>query len=115
MSRLFVTFLGAAHFGHGGWGMAGRVGPRTASREPLFVLPGLGMIAAIPFALMAIYGQGEPWIFGGLFLRRGRDVHEHRAVLHDHGKRRDAKHARRSPAARPWPRFTCWATYGHRP
>ena len=42
---------------------SGRVDPR-----PLFILPGLGMIAAIPFTLAAIYGRTDAWIFSGLFI-----------------------------------------------
>ena len=68
--RWALTFLGAAILGTaaGGWlaDRSAKVNPRA-----LFVLPGLGMIAAIPFILAAIYGRSVPWIFGGLFLAEG--------------------------------------------
>jgi MFS transporter, Spinster family, sphingosine-1-phosphate transporter len=69
-SRLFMTFLGAAILGTaaGAW-----LADRSANVNPraLFIIPGLGMIAAIPFALAAIYGRSLPWIFGGLFFAVG--------------------------------------------
>jgi MFS transporter, Spinster family, sphingosine-1-phosphate transporter len=69
-SPLAITFLGAAIVGTvaGAWlaDQGAKVGPRA-----LFVLPGLGMIAAIPFTLAAIYGRSTVWIFGGLFLAEG--------------------------------------------
>jgi MFS family permease len=69
-SRLFMTFLGAAIVGTaaGAW-----LADRSANVNPraLFIIPGLGMIAAIPFALAAIYGRSLPWIFGGLFFAVG--------------------------------------------
>ena len=43
-------------------------GPRRTNPRALFVLPGLGMLAAIPFVLAAIYGSHSALIFGGLFL-----------------------------------------------
>ena len=69
-SRLFMTFLGAAILGTaaGAW-----LADRSANVNPraLFIIPGLGMIAAIPFALAAIYARSLPWIFGGLFFAVG--------------------------------------------
>ena len=69
-SWLVVTFLSAAILGTaaGAW-----LADRSANTKPraLFMLPGLGMIAAIPFALVVIYGRSVPWIFGGLFLAVG--------------------------------------------
>ena len=67
---LVITFLGAAIVGTsaGAW-LADRFA--YANPRALFVLPGLGMIAAIPFTLAAIYGRSVPWIFGGLFLAAG--------------------------------------------
>jgi MFS transporter, Spinster family, sphingosine-1-phosphate transporter len=69
-SPLAITYLGAAVLGTaaGAWlaDPATKVSPRV-----LFVVPGLGMIAAIPFTLAAIYGRSALWIFGGLFLAEG--------------------------------------------
>ncbi len=69
-SPLLMTFLGAGFVGTaaGAW-----LADRSAKTDPraLFILPGLGMIAAIPCTLAAIYGQSRPWIFGGLFLAEG--------------------------------------------
>ncbi len=65
-----MIFLGAAILGTaaGAWlaDRSTRVNPRA-----LFVVPGLGMIAAILCALVAIYGRSTPWIFGGFFLAAG--------------------------------------------
>ena len=58
--------------GHGCRRLAGRPVRRRSTRERLFILPGLGMLAAIPFVLAAIYGRSVPWIFGGIVPRRGR-------------------------------------------
>ncbi len=68
--RWVVSFLGAAILGTaaGAW-LADRFA--TVKPRALFVLPGLGMIAAIAFTLAAIYGRSTPWIFGGLFLAEG--------------------------------------------
>jgi MFS transporter, Spinster family, sphingosine-1-phosphate transporter len=67
---LGLTWLGAAILGTvaGGWlaHWSTKANPRS-----LFVVPGLGMLAAIPFVLAAIYGRGVPWILGGLFLAQG--------------------------------------------
>ena len=67
---LLVTFLGAAILGTvvGSW-----LADRSAGGDPrpLFIMTGLGMIAAIPFILAAIYAQSMPLIFGGLFLAEG--------------------------------------------
>jgi MFS transporter, Spinster family, sphingosine-1-phosphate transporter len=67
---LGLTLLGAAILGTivGGWlaDWASRNNPRA-----LFVIPGLGMLAAIAFVLAAIYGRTSPWIFGGLFVAEG--------------------------------------------
>ncbi len=63
-----AAFLGTAA---GGW-----LADRFVSVKPraLFIVPGLGMLAAIPFTLAAIYGRSLPWIFGGLFLADVPDV-----------------------------------------
>jgi hypothetical protein len=49
----------------GGW-LADRLA--KASPRALFLVPGLAMLGAIPFALVAIYGKTEPQVFGGIFL-----------------------------------------------
>jgi predicted MFS family arabinose efflux permease len=69
-SPLGLTFLGAAIVGTavGGW-FAGWFS--TTNPRALFVLPGLGMLAAIPFVLAAIYGRSAFLVFGGLFLAEG--------------------------------------------
>ena len=36
-----------------------------------FILPGLAMLGSIGCVLVAIYGRGMPWVFGGLFLAVG--------------------------------------------
>ena len=103
-SPLGLTFLGAAILGTaaGGWlaDWSTKSNPRA-----LFVVPGLAMLAAIPFVLAAIYGRSVPWISGRIVPGRRRDVHEHRAVLYDHRQCRDAQHAggrlRRGPGVDP--------------
>jgi MFS transporter, Spinster family, sphingosine-1-phosphate transporter len=64
---LGLTHLAAAILGTiaGGWlaDWASRKNTRA-----LFVLPGLGMLVAIPSVLATIYGRNPVWVFGGLFL-----------------------------------------------
>ena len=45
----------------------------SSRRSPraLFIIPGLGLLSAIPFVLVTIYGRSFPWIVGGLFLAQG--------------------------------------------
>ena len=66
-SMLGLITLGAAVLGMsaGGWlaDRLARVNPRA-----LFLLPGLALIASIPFTLLAIYGTTEPAIYAGVFL-----------------------------------------------
>ena len=57
--------------GNGRGRLAGRLGAKDNPRA-LFVLPGLGMIAAIPFALVAIYGHSVPWILADCSSPRAR-------------------------------------------
>ena len=49
----------------GGW-LADRLA-RTNPRA-LFVVPGLAMLASIPFVLLALFAAVEPWVFAGIFL-----------------------------------------------
>ena len=64
------TLLAAAilGIGAGGW-----LADAFAIRRPrlVFILPGLAMLGAIACVLMAIYGRGVPWVFGGIFLAVG--------------------------------------------
>jgi MFS family permease len=62
VTTFFASVLGMSA---GGW-LADRLG--KASPRALFLVPGLAMLGAIPFALVAIYGKSEPWVFGGIFL-----------------------------------------------
>jgi MFS family permease len=66
-SLLGVTTLGAAVSGMtaGGW-LADRLSRR--SPRALFVVPGLALLASIPFILVAIYSRSRLGIFGGIFL-----------------------------------------------
>jgi sugar phosphate permease len=63
---LGVTTLFAAIIGMsiGGW-LADRMA-RTNPRA-LFVVPGVALIASIPFILVAIYSKSIPWIYAGIF------------------------------------------------
>jgi MFS family permease len=66
-SLLGVTTLFAAIIGMtaGGW-----LADRLARSNPraLFIIPGLALIASIPFLVLAIYGRTLPWIFGAIFV-----------------------------------------------
>jgi MFS family permease len=66
-SLLGVTTLFAAVIGMslGGWlaDHMARTNPRA-----LFVVPGVALIASIPFVLVAIYSTSIPWIYAGIFL-----------------------------------------------
>ena len=99
-SSLGMSFLGAALVGTLAGGLLAGWSSRTRPRA-MFVVPGVAMLAAIPIVLVAIYARPAPLIFGGLSLATGRDVHEHRAVLHHHLERDDAQHARRRLWRRP--------------
>ncbi|MBX6315356.1 MAG: MFS transporter [Isosphaeraceae bacterium] len=48
----------------GGW-----VSDRLAKKTPraLFLVPGLAMLASIPFVLVGLFSQSPPWIFAGIF------------------------------------------------
>lgn len=65
-SLLGVTTLFAAITGMsaGGW-----LADRLAKRDPraLFVVPGVAMLASIPFIVMTIYAERVPLIFAGVF------------------------------------------------
>jgi MFS family permease len=49
----------------GGW-----LADRLAKRSPraLFIVPGLAMLASIPFILVGLYAHTLPWIYGGIFM-----------------------------------------------
>jgi predicted MFS family arabinose efflux permease len=64
---LALTWLGAAILGTAMGGWLAHWSTKTNCRA-LFVVPGLSMLAAIPFVLVAIYGRSVPWILSGLFL-----------------------------------------------
>jgi hypothetical protein len=60
-----TTFLAAViGMSVGGW-FAGRMA-RTNPRA-LFVVPGVALIASVPFILVAIYSTSLPWIYAGIF------------------------------------------------
>ncbi len=53
-----------------GMGLGGWLADRLARTSPsaLFVVPGVALIASVPFVLVAIYSTSEPWIYAGIFL-----------------------------------------------
>lgn len=63
---LGLVTLGAATLGMviGGW-----MADRWAKTNPraLFVVPGLAMVAAVPFVLVGLLSTQKPWIFVGIF------------------------------------------------
>ncbi len=59
---LFAALLGMSV---GGW-LADRLG-RTRP-QALFIVPGLALLAAVPFILLGLFAQSELWIFVGIFL-----------------------------------------------
>ena len=67
---LGFTWFGAAILGTAVGGWLAHWAIKTNCRA-LFVVPGLSMLAAIPFAIVAIYGHSVPWILSGLFLAQG--------------------------------------------
>jgi predicted MFS family arabinose efflux permease len=69
-STLGISFLGAAVVGTLAGGLVAEWSSRVKPRA-LFVVPGLSMLAAVPFVLVAIYARPAPWIFGGLILAVG--------------------------------------------
>jgi len=66
-SLLGLTTLCASvvGMGAGGW-LADRLA-RTNPRA-LFVVPGVAMVASIPFVVVALLSRSEPYIYGGIFL-----------------------------------------------
>ena len=64
---LGLVTLGAATLGMtlGGW-----VSDKLAKKNPraLFIVPGLAMLASIPFVLVGLLSHSLPWVFGGIFL-----------------------------------------------
>jgi MFS transporter, Spinster family, sphingosine-1-phosphate transporter len=69
-STLGICFLAAAIVGT----LAGGLLAEWSSRHNvrcLFIVPGLAMLSAIAFVLVAIYARGALWIFGGLTLAVG--------------------------------------------
>jgi MFS family permease len=63
---LSLTTVAAAVLGTslGGW-MADHLAKR--SPRALFIVPGVALIAAVPFTLLAIYGQSKTVIYAGIF------------------------------------------------
>jgi sugar phosphate permease len=53
-----------------GMSLGGWLADHLAKRNPraLFVVPGVALIAAVPFTLLAIYGQSKTAIYAGIFL-----------------------------------------------
>jgi MFS family permease len=53
-----------------GMSLGGWLADRLAKRNPraLFIVPGLAMLASIPFVLVAVYARSVPGIYGGVFL-----------------------------------------------
>jgi MFS transporter, Spinster family, sphingosine-1-phosphate transporter len=62
IATLFAAIIGMSL---GGW-LADRLA-RTNPRA-LFVVPGVALIAAVPFVLVAVYSRSLPWIYAGIFL-----------------------------------------------
>ena len=62
VTTLFAAILGMSL---GGW-LADRLA-RTNPRA-LFLVPGVALIAAVPFLLVAIYSKSLGWIYAGIFL-----------------------------------------------
>lgn len=62
LTTLFAAVIGMSA---GGW-LADRLA-RTNPRA-LFIVPGVALIASVPFTLVAIYSKSEPMLFGGIFL-----------------------------------------------
>ena len=64
---LGLTTLGGAVVGMSAGGM---LADRLAKTNPraLFIVPGVALIASIPFTLVAIFSTSEPWIYAGIFL-----------------------------------------------
>jgi hypothetical protein len=69
-SLLGITILGAALAGTLGGGLLAGWSSRTNPRA-MFVVPGVAMLGAIPFVLVAIYARPAALIFGGLSLATG--------------------------------------------
>ena len=69
-STLGICFLAAAILGTLAGGLLAEWSSRRNVRA-LFIIPGMAMLGAIVFVLVAIYGNGAPWIFGGLTLAVG--------------------------------------------
>jgi MFS family permease len=53
----------------GGMSVGGWLADRLSKSNPraLFIVPGVAMLAAIPFVLLAIYAKGTPAVFAGVF------------------------------------------------
>jgi MFS family permease len=62
IATLFAAIIGMSS---GGW-LADRLA-RTNPRA-LFLVPGVALIAAVPFILVAIYSRSLAWIYAGIFL-----------------------------------------------
>ena len=92
-STLGISFLAAALLGTLAGGGLAEWSLRRNVRA-IFIVPGLAMLAAIGFVLVAVYTRSTPWVVGGLSPGCGRDISEHRALLHDHLDRDDAQYAR---------------------
>jgi hypothetical protein len=62
LTTLFACLTGV---GTGGWlaDRLSRVSPRA-----LFIVPGVAMIASVPFILVALFNKTPAWIYGGVFL-----------------------------------------------
>ncbi len=69
-SALGISFLAAAVAGTLAGGLVAEWSSRVRPRA-LFVVPGMSMLAAVPFVLVVIYARPVPWIFGGLILAVG--------------------------------------------
>lgn len=61
LTTLFAAIIGMTA---GGW-----LADRLAKKNPaaLFIVPGLALLASIPFIILAIYGQSVPVIYTGIF------------------------------------------------
>ncbi len=53
-----------------GMSIGGWLADRLARKSPgaLFVVPGVAMLASVPFTLLALYSKSLAWIYGGIFM-----------------------------------------------
>ena len=97
-----------------GMTLGGRVADRLSKTNPraLFLVPGLAMLASIPFVLVGLLRPLDAGDLPRHLPRRDPDVRQHRAVQRDHRQRRDARTCGRPPTPSRSSRSTSSATSG---